>query len=200
MLALGNTSLALSSLLDCVVNLGSSRTYCCMCFAARAGPIAGCSAVLAVRRHCGYRSLVCIFAVCEAGSKTKQSKKQGKKKREENKKNSLGIRPVTMETRCFHRKLEFQRYPPKDFCTARYEHKPSKKKFQTFKNPEKKHSWADLGPRSIDKNNDCAMKSERGALVTGSDPPSSHSVDKTTGDRWRPPARRLIQTHLSAAV
>ena len=33
-----------------------------------------------------------------------------------------------METRCFHKKLEFQRYPPKYFCTARYEHKSSKKK------------------------------------------------------------------------
>ena len=24
------------------------------------------------------------------------------------------LRPVTMETRCFHQKLEFRRYPPKD--------------------------------------------------------------------------------------
>ena len=46
---------------------------------------------------------------------------------------------------------------------------------------------------SIDKPNDCAMKSERGALVRGSDPPSGYSVHKTTGDRWRAPARRLIQ-------
>ena len=44
------------------------------------------------------------------------------------------------------------------------------------------------------------MKSERGALVRGSDPPSGHSVHKTTDDRWRVPARRLIQTHLGAAV
>ena len=49
---------------------------------------------------------------------------------------------------------------------------------------------------SIDKANDCAMKSERGALVRCSDPPSGHSVHKTTGHRWRAPARRLIQTHL----
>ena len=48
------------------------------------------------------------------------------------------LRPVTMETRCFHKKLEFQRYPPKDFCTARYERKSSKKKFQTFQKPRKK--------------------------------------------------------------
>ena len=43
-----------------------------------------------------------------------------------------GMIPVTMETRCFHKKLEFQRYPPKDICTARYERKSSKKRFQTF--------------------------------------------------------------------
>ena len=42
-----------------------------------------------------------------------------------------------METRCFHKKLEFQRYSPKDFCTARYERKSLKKKFQTFQNPER---------------------------------------------------------------
>ena len=35
---------------------------------------------------------------------------------------------------------------------------------------------------SIDKTNDCAMKSERGELVRGSDPPSGHSVHKTTGN------------------
>ena len=46
---------------------------------------------------------------------------------------------------------------------------------------------------SIDKTNDCVMKSERSALVRGSDPPSSHSVRKTAGDAWRAPARRLIQ-------
>ena len=56
------------------------------------------------------------------------------------------------------------------------------------------------GQTSIDKNNDCAVKSERGALVRGSEPPSGHGVHKTTGDRWRVPARRLIQTHLGAAV
>ena len=44
------------------------------------------------------------------------------------------------------------------------------------------------------------MKSERGAPVRGSDPPSGHSVHKTTGDRWRVPARSLIRTHLGAGV
>ena len=53
---------------------------------------------------------------------------------------------------------------------------------------------------SIDKNNDCAMKSERGALVRGADPSSGHSVHKTTGDTCRAPARRLILTHLGAPV
>ena len=89
------------------------------------------------------------------------------------------------------KKFDFQRCPPKDFCTARYEHKYSKKKFQTFL--QKQKSRADLGSRSaweklsqmlirsgeipsprqtsIDKTNDCAMKSERGVLIGGSDPP-----------------------------
>ena len=134
----------------------------------------------------------------------------------------LRIGQVTMKRRCFHKKVEFQRYPPKDFCTARHEHKSSKKKFQTFQKPRKKaflgRSWPKIGLRklseilarsdeistpgqtSIDKNNDCATKSERGAPVRGSDPPFGHSVHRTNGDRWRAPARRLIQTHLGAAV
>ena len=92
------------------------------------------------------------------------------------------------------------------------------KSFKLFENPPKKNSLADLGPRSarekhsqmfarsgempspgqtsIDKTNDCAMKPERGALVGGSDPPSGHSVHKTTGDRRRTSARRPIQTQL----
>ena len=53
---------------------------------------------------------------------------------------------------------------------------------------------------SIDKTNDYAIKSERGALVRGSDTPSGHGVHKTTGDRWRAPARRLIRICLGAAV
>ena len=42
------------------------------------------------------------------------------------------LRPVTMETRCFHKKLKFQRHTPKYFCTARYEHKSSKKDVSNF--------------------------------------------------------------------
>ena len=52
---------------------------------------------------------------------------------------------------------------------------------------------------SIDQNNDCAVKSERGALVV-SDPPSGHIIHKTAGDTWQAPARRLIRTHLGAAL
>ena len=56
-----------------------------------------------------------------------------------------------------------------------------------------------VSPRqtSIDKTNDSAMNSERGALVTGSDPFSGHSFHNTAGNTWREPARRLIQERLS---
>ena len=53
---------------------------------------------------------------------------------------------------------------------------------------------------SLDKTYDCAMKYERGALVRGSDPPSGHSVHKTTGDTRRAPARCPIKTHLGAGA
>ena len=55
-----------------------------------------------------------------------------------------------------------------------------------------------LGENTISPT-DCAMKSERGAPVRGSDSHSGHSVHKTAGDRRRAPARRLIQTRLAAA-
>ena len=42
---------------------------------------------------------------------------------------------------------------------------------------------------SIDKTNDCVMKSERGALVRGSDPPSGRSVHNTADDTSRAPAQ-----------
>ena len=60
-----------------------------------------------------------------------------------------------METRCFHKKLEFVRYPSKDFCTARYEPKPSKKKIKLFKTPKKiilGRSWAKIGLRKTQPN------------------------------------------------
>ena len=43
-------------------------------------------------------------------------------------------------------------------------------------------------------------KSEWGALVRGSDPPSGHSVHNTAGDRWRAPARRLLPKQLAGGV
>ena len=98
------------------------------------------------------------------------------------------------------KKVRISKIPSKIFCTARYEHKSSKFSFKLFKKVEKNHSWSDLGPRSdwekliqmlirsgeipsprqtsIDKTNGCAMNSERGALVRGSDPPSCHSVQR----------------------
>ena len=40
--------------------------------------------------------------------------------------------------------LKFQRYPPNDFCTARYERKSFKKTYKLFENPEENNFWADL--------------------------------------------------------
>ena len=55
-----------------------------------------------------------------------------------------------MKTRCSHKKLEFQRFSPNDFCTARYERKSLKKKFQTFQKPRQRQfmgrSWPKIGP------------------------------------------------------
>ena len=62
------------------------------------------------------------------------------------------LRPVTMETRCFHQKIEFKRYPRKDFCTARYEHKSSIFFFQTFKTPKKIIPGPILGQDRPEKN------------------------------------------------
>ena len=42
------------------------------------GPIEGCSLVLAVRRHFGFRSLVCACVVCAEEKKTKKAKNFGK--------------------------------------------------------------------------------------------------------------------------
>ena len=96
---------------------------------------------------------------CAARYEHKSSKKRFKLFKKPEKKHSwadLGLIPVTMGTRCFHKKLEFQRYPPKDFCTARYERKSSKKKFQTFQKPRKKsfmgRSWAKIGLRKTQPN------------------------------------------------
>ena len=133
---------------------------------------------------------------------------------------------MTMETRCYQKRFEFQRYPPKDSCTARYEHKFWGGKNPNFQKNMKKSFLARFGPihrpeknlakcyfeaarfRVLDvldrhrstKPTTAPLKSERGALVTGSDPPSGQSVHKTASDACRAPARRLIQTHLGTAV
>ena len=63
------------------------------------------------------------------------------------------VTPVTMETRRFHQKLKFQRYPPKDFCTARYEHKSSQKKVSNFSKKTKKIVLGPiLGQDRLEKN------------------------------------------------
>ena len=53
-------------------------------------------------------------------------------------------------------RISFQRYPPEDFCAARYEQKSSKKNFQTFQKPRKKsflgRSWAKIGLRKTQPN------------------------------------------------
>ena len=112
---------------------------------------------------------------------------------------------MATETQRLQKKVKFQRYPPQDFCTARYEHKSSKNKFQTFQKTRKKiipeqmlgqdrpeknsakcltRSGVIPSPRQTwnDKTNNCVMKSERGALVRGSEPPSGHSVYDMAGD------------------
>ena len=62
-----------------------------MYFASLCRAIAGCSAVLAVRRYCGYRSLVCGFTSRCAQKKQVEQKKRKRKRRKE--KNSSRIGP-----------------------------------------------------------------------------------------------------------
>ena len=124
---------------------------------------------------------------------------------------SFSVRPVM---------LEFLRYPTKDLCTARYEHKFSK--FETFQKPRKiqflGRSWAKIGLRKTQPNvcskrrdseswTDIDRQNQRlrheiwtGRARLGAPTQPLVSDYKMTGDRWRAPARRLIQTHLGAAV
>ena len=54
---------------------------------------------------------------------------------------------------------------------------------------------------SIDKTNDCAMETDRGALVRGSDPPSGHSVHKMTVIRGgRRPGGQASETNTFGAL
>ena len=123
---------------------------------------------------------------------------------------------MTMERRCCpKRSLNFRDTRYKISVPLAMSTNIEKNKFQTLKKKRKKYSLADVGPRSawqklspmlirsgeipsprqisMDKDNDCAMKSERAALVRGSDP-SAHGVHKTAGDTWRAPASRLMRT------
>ena len=85
------------------------------------------------------------------------------------------------------------------FCSLGPRSRPEKNPDKCFQDLEKKLSLMftrsgeipSTRQRTIDKTKD-TMKSGRGALVRGSDPPSRHSVDETTCDRWQAPARRHI--------
>ena len=59
---------------------------------------------------------------------------------------------MLMEARCYQKKIEYQIYPQQDFCTARYEHKSSQKKFQTYKKKRKKNAGQMLGQDRPGKN------------------------------------------------
>ena len=63
----------------------------------------------------------------------------------------FAFRPMTMETRCFHKKLEFPKIPAKRFLYRSLWAQIFNQKnffFNFSKKPEKNDSWADLGPRS----------------------------------------------------
>ena len=63
--------------------------------------------------------------------------------------NFLAVRPVTMETLCFHKKkVRISKIRQKISVPLAMSTNLRKKSFKLFKNPEKKNSWADLGPRS----------------------------------------------------
>ena len=85
-----------------------------------------------------------------------------------------------METRCFHKKLEFQRYPPKDFRTARYEHKSSKKEVSNFsKTPKKIIPGPILGQDRPEKNSaKCLFEAARFRVL------DRHRATKPTTAPW----------------
>ena len=62
------------------------------------------------------------------------------------------LRPVTMEARCSRKKLRISNIPAKYFCTARYEHKSSKKQFHFSKTPKKIIPGQMLGQDRPEKN------------------------------------------------
>ena len=108
------------------------------------------------------------------------------------------LRPVTMETRCFHKKLEFQRYPPKDLCTARYERKSSKKNFWNFsKTPNKIIPGPILGQDRPEKNSAKCLFEAAGFRVL-----DRHRSTKPTTAPWNLNGGRSLgaPTHPLVAV
>ena len=53
---------------------------------------------------------------------------------------------------------------------------------------------------SFDEINDSAVKSGRGKLARGSDPPLVYTDHSTVGDVWRAPIRLLLNTNFAAGV
>ena len=102
------------------------------------------------------------------------------------------VRPVTMETRCFQKKLEFQIYPPNDFCTARYEHNLRKKSFNFSKNSEKIIPGSILGQDQPEKNSaKCLFEAARFRVLD-----RHRSTKPTTASRNLNGARSLgASTH-----
>ena len=94
--------------------------------------------------------------------------------------------------------------------------------FGIFQFSEKKEPRCDLGQHLLEKfssrcwirrgviscaphasfleTNESVVNSERGELVTSSDPLLVHGAHSTPGDVWRAPIRLLLQTHLAAGV
>ena len=129
---------------------------------------------------------------------------------------------MTMETQCCQKKLKFKDTRHKISVPLATSTNVLKKSSKLKNNNQEKtlmgKLWPKIGLRKTQPNvtskrrdcesstdidrqtYDCAMKSERGALARGSDPPSGHSVYKTAGDTRQAPARSLMQTLLGAAV
>ena len=90
------------------------------------------------------------------------------------------LRPVTMDTRCFHKKVRiFKDTRQKISVPLAKSTNLRKKNFELFKNHEKNNSWADLGPRS-------AWETLSQMFVRSGEIPSPRqtSIDKPTTAPW----------------
>ena len=132
-----------------------------------------------------------------------------------------GFEPILMEKLSCEKKVcVFQRIWPSHFITSRYENESSCfcagfatttwEKYMSGgmlgEHPTDNSSdkclirsggIPSLGQISIDKNNDCVMKSEPCALDRGWNPPSGHSVQNTAGYLRQAPARSPAKTFAS---